>query len=147
MTTRDTFQSSSHATTGHNRPRHIETVNYIDQENSNWIRNLNSTLRRAFHCSFVYRNYFYSIGGYSFATSSLSFVSRLNLNDLKWEHNVDKIKLNKQSNRSNRRLYSENNFRPRLMQKSTANQAEYPQQRYAHSCVLDENNVSWMNLF
>jgi hypothetical protein len=73
-------------------------------------------------------------------------VSRLNLNDLKWEHNIDKFKLNKQSNRSNRRLYSDNNFRPRLIQQKQAiSQAELPQSRYAHSCVLDENNVSYRN--
>lgn len=111
----------------------LETVQYIDDD---YLKSLqNSTLRRAFHCSFMYRNFFYTIGGYSYA-NTVSLISRLNLSDLKWEHNMDRM--HKNSNRSNRRFFSDYNFKP-----ISDSLNDYPSNRYAHSCVLDENNVSF----
>jgi len=118
-----------------NKKRQIETVNYMNTETNN------SNLRRAFHCSFLYQNYYYIIGGYSFVSKdSFSFISRLNLIDLNWQHDIDKPHSNKAtsstSNRSNRRHYSDFNFKP----DNKLDQLEFPSHRYAHSCVLDEKN-------
>ena len=107
----------------------VETINYQNDLTENQI--LNSSLRRAFHCSFKHKDFLYLIGGYSF-TNSISFVSRLNLENLKWEHSLDR-KASSIINRKNRRLFSNNEFQqPKL---------DLPQNRYAHSCALDTENV------
>lgn len=108
----------------HAQKKIIETINY--EKNG-----LNSNLRRAFHCSFEYNNYLYLIGGYSFSKTT-SFVSRLNLLESKWEHDFDR-KSSTIVNRSNRKLYSNTDFKePKL---------DLPENRYAHSCALDSDNV------
>ena len=94
---------------------------------------MNSKLRRGLFCSFEYKNYYYVVGGYSFMMKSQSFVSRLDLNTFKWEHALDR-KSSTVVNRANRRFFSSFNFKqPRL---------DLPESRYAHSCVVDEENVS-----
>lgn len=98
------------------------------------INILNSTLRRSMHCSFEHKNYMYIVGGYSFAVKSdaISFISRMNIKDFKWEHSIDR-RSSTVVNRSNRRYYSNMYFKqPKL---------DLPQHRYAHSCVVDEENV------
>jgi hypothetical protein len=114
--------------------RIIETIDYKDEENKYWKINLNSTLRRAYYCSFEYKNYFYIIGGYSFRPITL--ISRLNLIDFKWEHALDRRAPSSSAivNRSNRRFYSSQTYKQ--------NKLDLPQSRYAHSCALDEINVS-----
>ena len=82
------------------------------------------------HCSFKYRNFVYVIGGYAYSTQ-LSFVSRLSLATLSWEHQLDR-KVSTVVNRSNRRFFSNINFRQIKM--------ELPMNRYAHSCTLDAKN-------
>lgn len=112
----------------------VETLNYVDEENREPEESFNSTLRRAFHCSFEYKRYLYVIGGYSFS-NAISFVSRVNLTDLKWEHSIDR-KPSTIVNRSNRRFFSDVNFKqPKI---------DLPQARYAHSCVLDVENVPFI---
>lgn len=88
---------------------------------------LNSKLRRAFHCSFVYKNFHYIVGGYSFQSESVSFISRLDLDTLQWEYKLP------ERLRSNRQKYSSDvNFEPAESEPST------PEARYAHTCVVDE---------
>ena len=96
------------------------------------MSDLNSTLRRAMHCSFSYKNFMYIIGGYTFSAPALSFVSRFNLETHKWEHHLDR-KTSTVINRSNRKFFSNSNFKqPKL---------DLPQQRYAHTCSIDPKNV------
>jgi hypothetical protein len=128
----DTRQSNSSFKSSSLYKKLIETIYYNDDE-TNHVNNLNSKLRRGLFCSFEYKNYYYVIGGYSFVFKSQSFVSRLDLNTLKWEHSLDR-KPSTVVNRANRRFFSSFNFKhPRL---------DLPESRYAHSCVIDEENVS-----
>jgi hypothetical protein len=108
-----------------------ETVEVYGEDDEITLNDLNSTIRRAMHCSFTYKNFMYVLGGYSYSTQ-VSFVSRLNLVTLRWEHKLDR-KVSTVVNRSNRRLFSNINFKQPKM--------DVPQNRYAHSCALDTNNV------
>ncbi len=109
-----------------------ETVQVYKDDDELTINDLNSTIRRAMHCSFTYKDYMYVIGGYSYSNQS-SFVSRLNVNTLRWEHKLDR-KASTVVNRANRKLFGNINYKqPKL---------EVPQNRYAHSCALDTKNVS-----
>ena len=106
----------------------FEQISY--ENDFEWKQNLTSTLRRASYCSLQFDGYLYVVGGYSFR--KINLMSRLNLNSLKWEHSPDQ---NPSSihNRSNRRFYSNLNFKQPSL--------NLPQNRYAHSCVLDKQNV------
>lgn len=116
------------------KSRLVETIKY-SEDGDNLVNDLNSTSRRAFHCSFTYKDYLYVIGGYSFS-SQVSMVSRMNLTTLKWEHQLDR-KTSTVVNRSNRKLFSNMNFRQLKV--------DLPQSRYAHSCVLDSlNDIVYM---
>lgn len=115
----------------------IETINHQQHSDETISTNqslLYSNLRRAFHCSFEHKNYLYVVGGYSFS-KSLSFISRLNLVDLKWEHDLDR-KASTIVNRSNRKYFSNTNFNSRQLK------LDLPQSRYAHSCALDPDDVN-----
>jgi hypothetical protein len=87
--------------------RIVKTINY---ETSDGDDDLNSSLRRAFHCSFEFRNYFYVIGGYSFLSSSsnFNFIERFDLIKLQWQT----VKTFKNT----------------------------PQNRHSHACALDNLN-------
>ena len=108
----------------------FEQIDYKDDFDVLWKKNYNSTLRRALYCSFKTEDYFYLVGGYSF--HKINFLSRLNLNSMKWEHSPDQ---NPSSihNRSNRRFYTNLNYKQPTL--------NLPQSRYGHSCVLDQENV------
>ena len=117
--------------------RLIETVSHNENlagEPDEEAHTLSSKLRRAFHCSFVYKNFYYIIGGYSFLPNAISFISRLDLDSLKWEHSLEK-NYSKKFNRSNRRQYSDVSFEP------SEQVQEVPEPRYAHTVVLDEEKV------
>ena len=117
--------------------RLIQTVSYgenLPGEPDEEAHAFSSRLRRAFHSSFVYKNFYYIIGGYSFLPNTISFISRLDLSSLKWEHSLEK-KNSKKFNRSNRRQYSDVSFEP------TEQAQEVPEPRYAHTVVLDEEKV------
>lgn len=110
----------------------VETVrvyaDYIDTA-------VQSPLRRAFHCSFEYKDYLYVVGGFSFSPQPVSFVSRLSLANTSapaWEHLIDR-KPSTVVNRSNRRFFGEPSF--------TSIKLDLPRPRYAHACVLDRDNV------
>ena len=108
----------------------IETLKY---KNSDDLNILNTNLNRAFHCSFLFDDFFYVIGGFSFS-KQLSFISRLNLSSLVWEHNIDR-RTSTIVNRSNRNFFANiSNFaKPPL---------DLPSNRYSHSCALDHENVN-----
>ncbi|CAF0916193.1 unnamed protein product [Brachionus calyciflorus] len=106
----------------------IENLKY---KNPDSLDLLNTRLNRAYHCSFVFENYFYILGGFSFS-KKLSFLSRLNLMSLLWEHDIDRTS-STIVNRSNRNFFANiSNFeKPKL---------ELPGHRYSQSCALDNDN-------
>lgn len=116
--------------------RLAETVYYGENESERGSDTVNSALKRAYHCSFEYNGYLYAVGGFSFSPNPLSFVSRLPINssaDLPfWEHFIDR-KPSTIINRSNRRFFGEPDFKHIKI--------DLPKPRYAHSCVIDRNDV------
>ena len=124
--------------------KNVETVNSSDDEETNTYKNsLNYKTRRAYHCSLVHNNYLYVLGGYSFSFQAISFISRLNMINFKWEHFIDRRPKNLSSNRSNRWQFSNQSYKP----KQTEQNQIQPSNRYAHSCALDKQNVGLEILF
>lgn len=112
----------------------VETIQYLNADNQNI---LDKNLNRAFHCSFVSNNYFYVIGGLSHS-DKISFISRMNLTSLEWEHSIDRSP-STIVNRSNRNFFANSSN----YQKSNL---ILPQNRYSHSCALDQDNVSYTKI-
>ncbi|RNA05461.1 attractin 1, partial [Brachionus plicatilis] len=106
----------------------VETINYQNTDSKNILE---KKINRAYHCSFLFNSYFYIIGGLSYS-DKISFVSRLNLKSFEWEHYIDRSS-STVVNRSNRNFFanSSNHEKPK---------EEIPQNRYSHSCVLEQEN-------
>lgn len=108
----------------------VETIHYLNVDKTNI---LDKKINRAYHCSFVINDYFYVIGGFSHS-DEISFISRMNLTSLEWEHSIDRSP-STILNRSNRNFFenSADYQKPNL---------DLPQNRYSHSCALDQENVN-----
>lgn len=111
----------------------VETIQYLNPDSDGIFE---KKINRAYHCSFLFENYFYIIGGLSHS-ENMSFISRLNLKSLKWDHNIDRSS-STIVNRSNRNFFanSSNYAKPKLI---------VPLNRYSHSCALDQENVRFFS--
>ncbi len=101
----------------------VTTVNYTPPEPS--ATRLDSSTRRALHTSFVYKNFNYIMGGYSFQSKAVgqSFLARLNLDSLVWEEDLP--------GRFKEKVKFPGGF------ESAESEVLVPEGRYAHASVVD----------